>query len=278
MIVSCALMAGVAVFARVLTTGGVHPFQVVFLRVVFAVVAMLPLLMSRGTAMLRTRQPRRYILRVLSAAVAMTTYFTALSLLPVGEVTAISFLTPLFTTLGAALILREVIEGRRWIALVVGFAGVLVILRPGFETLGAGAILAIVSAFAMGFSSVMIKRMTAQDDPEKIVFISTVLLVPLTFIPASFVWEALSVQEWLMLFAMGLIATLGHVTLARAYAATEASIVVGFDFSRLPFTVLFGWLALGELIDLWTWIGAGIIFLSSVAIVRRDAAPKLDEA
>ena len=161
---------------------------------------------------------------------------------------------------------------------VVHCAGVLIILRPGFESLGAGALLAIVSAFAMGVTSIILKHMTAKDDPDKIVFISTTLLVPMTSVAAVFVWDSLTFQQWVLLFVMGLIATLGHVTLVRAFAATEASIVVGFDFARLPFAVLFGYLALGELIDIWTWVGAGVIFVSTVYIARREARLKRQTA
>ncbi|MGI9513812.1 MAG: DMT family transporter, partial [Anderseniella sp.] len=278
MLVSCALLAGVAALGRYLTSIDVHPFQVVFLRVLFAFVTMLPLLVFRGMDLCRTDQPKIYIWRVVSATIAMTTWFSALALLPVGEVTAISFLTPIFATIGAALFLSEVVRIRRWIATLVGFIGVLIILRPGFEGLGAGALLAIVSAFAMGTTSVILKHMTAKDDPDKIVFISTTLLVPLTSVAAMFVWEALTVQQWLLLFVMGLIATLGHMTLVRAFAATEASLVIGFDFARLPFAVLYGYLALGELIDIWTWVGAGVIFMSTVYIARREAQLKREAA
>ena len=274
MLVSCALLAGVAALGRYLTSVDVHPFQVVFLRVLFAFVTMLPLLAFRGRELFRTDQPKIYIWRVISATIAMTTWFSALALLPVGEVTAISFLTPIFATIGAALFLSEVVRVRRWIATLAGFAGVLIILRPGFESLGAGALLAIVSAFAMGVTSIILKHMTAKDDPDKIVFISTTLLVPMTSVAAVFVWDSMTYQQWMLLFVMGLIATLGHVTLVRAFAATEASIVVGFDFARLPFAVLFGYLALGELIDIWTWVGAGVIFVSTVYIARREARLK----
>lgn len=278
MLISCALLAGVAALGRYLTTAGVHPFQIVFLRVFFALVTMLPLLAFRGTELFRTTQPRMYIVRVMSGMLALTTWFSALALLPVGEVTAISFLTPIFATIGAVIFLSEIVRLRRWIAIMVGFLGVLVILRPGFQSLGVGVLLAIVSAFAMGTTSIILKRMTALDDADKIVFISTLLLTPVTIIPALFVWEWPHSDLWVILFAIGLVATLGHVTLVRAFAATEASVVISFDFARLPFAVLYGYLALGELIDVWTWVGAGIIFASTIYIARREAQLKRQTA
>ncbi len=278
MLISCALLAGVAALGRYLTTAGVHPFQIVFLRVFFALVTMLPLLAFRGIELFRTAQPRMYIVRVMSGMLALTTWFSALALLPVGEVTAISFLTPIFATIGAVIFLSEIVRLRRWIAIMVGFLGVLVILRPGYQGLGVGVLLAIVSAFAMGTTSIILKRMTALDDADKIVFISTLLLTPVTIIPALFVWEWPHSDLWAFLFAIGLVATLGHVTLVRAFAATEASVVISFDFARLPFAVLYGYIALGELIDVWTWVGAGIIFASTIYIARREAQLKRQTA
>ena len=248
-----------------------HPFQVVFLRVLFALIAMLPLFAYRGLDLVRTSQPKIYFLRVASGVVALTTWFSALAVLSVGEVTAISFLTPIFATIGAALLLGEAVRMRRWIATLVGFAGVLVILRPGFVDLGPGAVLAIISALAMGTTSIVLKRMTAKDDADRIVFISTAMMTPITLIPALFVWQSPAPEIWPYFFAIGIIATLGHITLTRAFAATEASFVIGFDFARLPFAVLLGYLAFGEIIDAWTWVGAAIIFASTIYIARRES-------
>lgn len=272
MIVSCALIAGVAALVRLVTTEGVPPLQAVFLRVVFALITMLPLLWWRGTGLAQTGQWKTYGIRVSIGVCAMWSWFIGLSLVPVGEVTAISFLAPLFATLFAAVLLKEVVRARRWIATLIGFAGALVILRPGLADTSIGVWIIVFSATAMGLSTTFIKRLTNADDPDKVVFITTLLMTPITLLPAFYVWEWPSLELWPWLIALGPVATLGHVTLARAFAATEASIVMGIDFARLPFAVLYGYLAFGEIIDLWTWVGAAIIFASSIYIARREAA------
>lgn len=274
MILSCALLAGLAVIGRYVTTQGVPPFEVVFLRVALAVVTLGPLLLVRGNSFTRTRQWPLYTVRAVTGSIAMLSWFSALALIPVGEVTAISFLAPLFATVGAALFLGEVVRARRWAATFVGFAGALVILRPGVVEMSLGSWLAVASAVAMGVSSVFIKRLSDKDDPNKVVFLSSLLQAPITLVPALFVWEWPAPSLWPFLLAMGPVATLGHVSLTRAFAAADASFTMSFDFARLPFAVAFGYAVFGETIDLWTWIGAGVIFSASLFIVHREAQLK----
>lgn len=271
MVLSCAVLAGLAVMGRYVTTAGVPPFQVVFIRVLFALVTLLPLWAWRGHQFVKTDQMGMYVVRAISGSIAMLTWFSSLALITVGEVTAITFLAPLFTTIGAALFLRESVGMRRIAATLVGLAGVLVILRPGMVEMGLGAWLAIASATAMGLSTLFIKTLTNKDDPDKIVFISSALMTPITFVPAYFVWQWPDAGIWPFLIAMGPVATLGHITLTRAFACADASYAMNFDFARLPFAVLFGFAVFGEVIDGWTWVGAGIIFAASIYITRREA-------
>ncbi|MCG8511996.1 MAG: DMT family transporter [Rhodospirillales bacterium] len=271
MLLSCALLAGLAAIGRYVAIEGVPPLQVMFLRVLFALIAMSPWLMFRGIDLMRTEQVKVYGIRVIAGIAAMTTWFSAIALIPIGDVTAISFLAPIFTTIGAGLILGEVVRARRWIATTVGLMGALVILRPGMVEFGTGGWLALASAVAMGTSSLILKSLTNNDDPDKVVFISTAAMTPITFVFALFVWEWPEARLWPFLIAMGPVALLGHLALTRALAATDASLVMGFDFARLPFAVLLGFIVFGEIIDLWTWVGAAIIFCASAYIMRREA-------
>ena len=274
MLVSCALIAGVAALGRYATTHGVPPLQVVFLRLIFALIFMSPLLLWRGPQLAVSSQWKTYIVRCIIGLTAMTTWFTGLSMVPVGDVTAISFLAPLFATVFAALLLGEVVRIRRWAATIIGFLGALVILRPGIVEISLGTSIIVVSALAMGLSTTFIKRLTNADDPDKVVFISTMMMTPVMLIPALYVWQWPETEVWFFLAMFGPVATLGHVALARAFAAAEASMVMGLDFARLPFAVFYGYMAFGEIIDFWTWVGAGIIFTSSVYIARREARLK----
>ena len=268
--VSMALLACLGMFGKYAIQSGIHPFQVVFFRNFFCVLLMLPLLAWRGRALLRTNQLHLYGLRVGLSAVGMMSWFMALSMISLTELTAISFLAPLFGTLCAALFLGEVVRGRRWSALVVGFIGAMVILRPGAGALDAGHLLALLSACIMGVVGPLVKQLTRSDDADRIVFLTNLMLTPVSLIPALFVWQWPDVTLWPLLFGMGACAVLGHISLVRGFAATDASLVFTFEFSRLPFAALIGWLLFGETTDLMTWTGALIIFGAALYITHRE--------
>lgn len=269
--VSMALLVGIAAVGRSAALAGLHPLEVVFFRNLFCLLWMLPLLAWRGTGLVRTRQFRLYGVRVTLSFIAMQTFFQALALLPIGEVTAISFLAPLFGTLFAILLLGEHVGVRRWTALLLGFIGTLIILRPTGSAFGLGQVAALVSAMSLGIVGPLIKQLTAEDDADRIVFITNLIMTPLSLIPALFVWEWPALALWPQLILMGIFAVLGHVTLVRGYAVTDASLAMTFNFSRLPFSVLVGYLAFGELIDFWTWVGAIVIFAAAAFVTHREA-------
>jgi len=123
----------------------------------------------------------------------------------------------------------------------------------------------------MSAASLMIKRLSDRDDPDKVVLISVTMQTPIMLVPALVVWQWPEPRLWAVLAGMGLVAMLGHITLARAFAAADASLVMSVDFARLPFAVLFGFVLFAELIDFWTWVGAGVIFTASLYNARREA-------
>jgi drug/metabolite transporter (DMT)-like permease len=276
--VSMALFAGLAVFSRMAMNAGLHPFEVVFLRNAFACVLFLPLLAYRGLSLAHSRHLGLYGVRVVVSLVSMQAWFFALFLIPIGEVTAISYLAPLFGTLGAVLLLGEKVRIRRWTALAVGFLGAMIILRPSGASLGAGQLCALLSAMSGGLTVVLVKQLTARDDPDKIVFLTNMLLLPLSLVPALFVWSWPSPAVLPALLGMGVCAVLGHVAVVRGYAATDASLGMTFEFSKLPFAAGIAFLAFGESIDAWTWLGAFVIFASAVYITRREAQLRMQRS
>lgn len=267
-----AFLAVIAGLVRYCTDQGFDPFQILFLRTVFSVLWMTPLLVRRGWSLMATDQFGLYGTRVCLSYISMAGMFHAFQLISIGEVTAISFLSPIFGTLFAVLILGETVRARRWVALAVGFLGAMIILRPGTGAIGAGQLYALISAMAIGLIGPLVKQLTRRDDPDRIVFITNLCMVPLALIPALFVWQWPSADVWLALIALGLVAVLGHATLVRGYASADASLVMAFKFSRLPFAVLVGYLAFNQVIDVPVWIGAAVIFSAALYIARRETA------
>lgn len=270
MLISCVALSCLAAMGRLLGSYDVNAFQTVFCRLFFAFIILLPLALHAGIGAIATTQIRIYVLRSISGIIAMWMWFYAVTLIPIGEQTAFSFLAPLFTTIGAALFLGEVVRLRRWIAILIGFIGALIIIRPGIIELSLGHVVAIATALAFGCSMLILKHLTRKDDPLIIVFISHLIMMPLALLPALYVWEWPQFEVWMILIATGPVAVVGHVTLTKAYKLADASFVAGVDYARLPFAVLFGWILFGELSDIWTWIGASVIFGSSFYVIRRE--------
>ena len=270
-IFSMATLTGLTACAKALSQAGVHPFQVVFFRNLFAALVFSPLLYFRGRGLFETAQLPMYGWRCLVALSSMLCWFYSLSQIPIGEVTAITFLTPLFGTLAAIFFLGETVRARRWTALGVGFLGALIILRPGISPLGSGQIAALLSTITGGFSAILVKQLTQHDDSNKIVFLTHLFLAPMSLVPALFVWTWPPLSLVPLLIGMGIFATVGHATLVRGYSMMDASLGLTFEFAKLPFATVVAFAFFGETPDKWSWVGAFIIIASATYIARREA-------
>ena len=173
-----ALFAVLAAASRKSALMGMHPLQVVFLRNLSATLFLMPMLAWRGRDLLRSNALHLYGVRVAVSLFSMTAWFYALALIPVAEVTAISFLAPLFGTVCAVLLLGEKVRARRITALIIGFLGAMIILRPGVEPIGFGQACAIFNAVSGGIMAVLLKQLSGEDDSAKIVFLTTVMMYP----------------------------------------------------------------------------------------------------
>ncbi len=254
-----------------------HPFVVAFWRNAFGLVFMLPWLARVGLGGLKTRRLGLYTLRGMAGIVAMLTWFYALSVMPIAEAVSLSFTVPLFATIAAAVVLREVVRARRWTATAVGFVGVLVILRPGVEAISPAALLVLVSSLSIAVSVVMIKMLSQTENSNAIVVYMVLFLTPLSLVPALFVWGWPAPATWLLLIGIGLAGTLGHIGFTNAMRVADASAVLPLDYLRLPLVAVAGYALYGETMDLATWAGAAIIIAATLYIARREAIVARDD-
>ncbi len=254
-----------------LTTQELDPMQVAFLRNFFALAFMLPWLARVGMKGLRTERLKLHLLRGVFALLTMVCWFSAIALLPLGEAVALNFTLPLFATAGAALFLGEVVRARRWSATAIGFLGALIILRPGFVELAPAQALPIVAAVFMAISTLIVKSLSRTERPAAIVLYMTLFLTPLSLVPALFVWQWPSWEVLAYSVALGGIGALSHLLLTVAFSKADASAVIPFDYARLPFVAVIAFFLFGEVPDLWTWVGAGVIAASAIYIARREA-------
>ena len=276
-----ALLAAVS-FAVMMTSvrhmdGKFDAFEIVFFRALVGVFIVIPLVTKSGLKALRTERMPMHIVRTLFALFAMATLYYSLAELAVAEAIALTFLIPLFTTIAAGTVLGERVGIYRWSATLVGFAGAMVIIRPGFVEVSGPVLLVVLSSalYAGAWSSV--KILTRTDSAAVTVFWMNVLMVPLTAIPLFWVWVTPSVEDILPLLIMALSGWSAHFCQARAFESSDASAVMPFDFLRLPLGALFGYLLFAEFIDAWTWTGAVIIFLAGYYITRREALRNASE-
>jgi drug/metabolite transporter (DMT)-like permease len=273
-------MAAAAAAFTVMTTlireaaNGVHPFEIAFFRALVNLGLMLPFALRTGRAGLKTKNHKAFAVRGVCGLAFLMTYFSGAALIPVAESQALTFTSPLWGTLLAVFFLSERLTVTRASAIIVGFAGVLVILRPGVLQVSVGAVLVLAGALAAAASNTIVKFTTRTDHPDAIVFYQMVYVTPLILIPALYVWTWPALHELLLMIAVGFFATLNQRFLSRAYACADAIAVLPFEFSRLPFAAIIGFLAFGELPDVWAWIGGAVIFGASLYMVRQETRAK----
>jgi drug/metabolite transporter (DMT)-like permease len=251
--------------------GEIHPFEIGFVRVVTNLVLMLPFAFRARSGLFQSTNHKAYALRGVIGFAFVMTYFPGAGMISVPESQALIFTSPLWATLLAVLFLGEVLRLRRTLALLVGFAGALIILRPGFAEISLGAILVLIAALANASSNVIVRHTTQSDHPDKVVLFLMLYVTPMMAIPAFLVWETPTWEQLAYMIAIGVFATFNQRFLSRAFQAAPATAVLPFDFFRLPFAALIGYLVFAELPDGWVWIGGGVIFASSVYIAHREA-------
>lgn len=250
---------------------GIHPFEIAFMRSLINLLLMVPFVVRTRGAGLRTSNHVSYMFRGLCGVVFLTTYFTGAAMVPVADSQALVFTSPLWAALLAVLFLGERMRLRRVTALVVGFVGALIILRPGIIEISLGALLILAGALANATSNTIVKHTTRWDHPDTPVVYLMLYVTPAMFLPALFVWVWPSLSDFLVMVGVGFFATLNQRFVSRALASTDATAVLPFDFARLPFAALIGFAAFGEFPDLWVWVGGAVIFGASVYIARREA-------
>lgn len=255
-------------------TSDLHPFVIAFWRNLFALLPFLPWIARNGLRSMYTNRIGFHFLRALANAASMIFWFSALSLMALADATALSMVGPLFAMMLAGLFLRERIEGQRWWALALGMAGALVIIRPGFEAAGLGAILVLLRGVAQGINKVMAKSLTRTEDSGVIVAYLLILATPITLVPALFVWQWPTVPDLVVLVAMGAVGAIANICMVRAYALVDVSLVEPVTFTRLIWAAVLGYLIFAEFPDHWTWIGGAMIVAATSYISHREASAK----
>jgi len=270
MLISTALLASMHTVVRYLSAE-LHPFAIVFFRNLFGLVAILPLIARNGIATLKTSQPKLYIYRISLGLLAMTSWFYALSKVPLANATALSFSSTIFATLAAWLFLGESMRLRRWLAIGIGLAGVLIVLRPGMSGFNAYALLAIGSAIGWGIGIAIVKKLSTTDSTTSIIAWMSIGLSFLSFWPALLFWQWPSPSQLFWLLLVGTLATGGHYFMTSALRLADTATVMSVDFTRLIWTAVLGYIFFSDILDAATVTGAFVIFVSAWYIIFRES-------
>lgn len=270
MVGSALMFACMAVVIR-LASAQLHPFQIAFFRNLFGMLFALPLLYGHGFGLLRTDKLHLYATRSVVGMLGMLCGFSAIVYLPLAQAITLSYSTPLFVTIGAVLVLGEVVRARRWSAVAAGFLGVLLIVRPGTDGFSVMSLVAVTGAVLAAVVAITIKLLSRTEKADAIVLYTTLFWVPMSLLPALFVWAWPSGWTWLWIVASGFFGTAGHMCWTRAMKLGDASLLTPISFVQVPVVALLGWALFDETVAIWTGVGAAIIFGSNAYIAHREA-------
>ena len=251
---------------------GLHAFEVAFFRSFFGLIIFVPVIARHGFALFQTEMLPWHLGRGLVNAAAMICMVSALSLIPVGDVAAISLVGPVFVALLAILFLRERVGPRRWLGIALAVTGAFVVVRPGFVEISLGTVLVLMATLLVSNSKIMAKMLSRHDSPTTIVAYVTLLMTPVTLIPALFVWQWPNLEQLIWLITVGLLGTTGHLLFTHAYKLADVSLVEPVSAMRMVWAAVISYVVFAEFPDTWTWIGAGIIVVGTTYMARRDVA------
>ena len=254
--------------------------EIMALRSFMAAMAITPFVLWSGGRLLVTRKPGMHLIRNIAHFAAQFFWFAAVALIPLAEVVSIEFTMPIWVALLAAAVLGERLTKRRVLAVAVGFAGVVLILRPGANAISLGSLAALGAAIGFSISVILVKKLTGSESVPTILAymfctqaaLSAVLMIAVMLIPGStfrWVWPSANLFPFVAL--LGLVGSVGHYCLTQATAAVDATVVAPLDFVRVPLTALMGYALYGEPLTIFLLIGAALILIGNLMNRNRSA-------
>ena len=284
-IISALLFAVMSALVRLM--GEVTPVgQLVFFRSLFAIVPVVIIYAYRGELRhaIYTKRPLGQLGRGLLSVCGMYSNFAALTRLPLADVTAIQFASPLITVGLAALILKERVRIYRWSAVFVGFLGVLIILVPHLDpahytslanAAAVGAMLTVLSAFINAGTVIQTRRLTRTETTPSIVFYFSLICTIAGAATLPFAWHTPTLFELAILVTLGILGGLAHIFLTESYRFAAASVIAPFDYTSMLWALLLGYWMFGEVPTALVFVGAAIVTAAGLFVIWRERTQKL---
>ena len=248
-----------------------HPFELSLFRYSVGFVMLAPVFWRMGLSGLKTKRLGLHMTRLFLATLAQLGFFISVINLKLADATAIMFSKPLFTTVAAVIILSELVTARRWIATMLGFVGVVIMMRPGSGVIDPVFLVAVGAALSFAIGNILIRIMAPTEPPNRILFYYHLGGVALLLVPSIDVWRTPAGLEWGFLVLIGVLTTLAMICYVRAYSAGEANAIGPIEYVRLIYAGLFGYFLFSETVDVWTIAGGAIIAGCAIYIARDEA-------
>jgi len=267
---SAAVLAACFTLTIRFATAEIHPYQAVFLRFAFGLILMAPFVLKSGLGTLRTtRLPLLGLRGVLSAA-EMCLWFMAVLYLPLAEATTLNFTVPLFGTVLATVILRETVRIHRWLAVLVGFIGVGLIIQPGTAAMQPASLLPIAAAMCMACAGMITKQLVSSENTTSLLFYLMIITTPVSLVPALFVWQTPSLGALGLMAVAALMMNAMQVCNVKALQLADYSFFVGFSYLRLPIIAILALILFGEVPDIWILPGGAMIIGAAIYVALRE--------
>ena len=270
MITSALFASALAAIVKELSAH-MHPLQIGFFRCFFGFVVLTPAFYIYGLKILKTQNLKLHLMRGSINTVSLILWFTALGIVPLAKATALGFTSPLFVTILAVIFLHEMIRIRRVVALLFGFVGMLVIIRPGYIDIDYGTIIMLLASLTWAINLVVIKKLSYTDSSITIALFMTIFLTPILFFASLPFWITPTLEQMILLFLTGLFGSLAHLFLNHSFKMADTSIIMPAAYTKLLWAAMLGYYFFAEVVSLWTWIGGLIIMLSVIYIAYRES-------
>jgi drug/metabolite transporter (DMT)-like permease len=273
------MMAGTASFSAMIIavrylSDTIPPFEQVFLRSVISLAIGLPMVIRVWRQTAYTFRPNAlgglYAVRGLATFIGVSAWFFAIAVLPLAEAVALHFTLPIIGLILSVVILGEHITRPRWLAVIIGFTGVLIILRPGAEAFNIMALVVFLSAAGYASGDICTKLLSRTEPARLIVVNLNIYLVLFSAIPSVMDWHTPAVSDIPMILMMGVTAWTAHMCLAQAMKRADASIIIPIEFIRLPLTALAAYIFFAEIPGVWTMVGAAVIFIGTWQLAKKE--------
>jgi len=245
-------------------------FTAAFLRFFFGMLVLSPIFIKTKLSVFKTTHLKTHFLRVIINYPSMLLFFYAINFVSIEKANSLTFVVPFIATILAVIFLKEKIYFYRIFALILGFIGMLIVIRPGMIEVSFGVYMILISSFLWAIMIIITKRLSRDDSALTILSYQYFLMFIISFVVAIFNWQSPTIETIFYLFLAGFSGTIFHLTLYQAYKLADVSLIQPYSFLVLVFASILGYFVFGETPNIYTWIGTGIIFIGVIIISVRE--------